>query len=49
MATVIEELGHRKEAPRVVQPLSKEARAAGVGLSIGALLMAIVCLAMKMA
>lgn len=49
MASLLEDLGHRNEAPRRVKPLSKEASAASVGLFVGVLLMAVVCLAMKMA
>ena len=49
MASLLEELGHRKETTLRITPLSKEASAAGVGLFVGVLLMIAVCLAIKMA
>jgi hypothetical protein len=49
MASLLEELGHHNEESRTVKPLGREATAAGIGVAVGVLLMAIVCLAMKMA
>ena len=49
MASLLQDLGHRNETSRPVKPLSKEASAAGIGVAVGILLMAIFCLAMKMA
>lgn len=49
MTTLLEELAHRKEAPRRVQPLSREASAAGFGVFVGILLMLVLCFATKVA
>ena len=49
MHSLLQELGHRNEASRPVKLLGNEATAAGIGVAVGILLMAILCLAMKMA
>lgn len=49
MISLLQELGHRNEATRPVKPLSNKATAAGIGVAVGILLMAILCFAMKMA
>ena len=49
MKSLLQDLGHHKEVSRPVKPLSDEATATGIGVAVGILVMAIVCLAMKMA
>ncbi|MDJ0740017.1 MAG: hypothetical protein QNJ91_09885 [Gammaproteobacteria bacterium] len=49
MATLLQELGHHNEESRPVKPLGKEASAAAIGLTVGALVMALICMAMKTA
>ena len=49
MKSLLQELGHHNEASRPVKPLGNEATAAGIGFAVGILVMAILCLAMKMA
>ncbi len=49
MISLLKELGHHNEASRPVKPLSNEATAAGIGVAIGILVMAILCFALKMA
>ena len=49
MATLLQDLGHHNEKSRPVKPLGKEASAAAIGLTVGAFVMALICLATKMA
>lgn len=49
MTSLLQDIGHRNESARHIKPLSRNASAAGIGVAVGILLMAIFCLAMKMA
>lgn len=49
MTTLLQDIGHHNKALRRIRPLSKEGTAAGIGIVVGALLMAIICMAIRMA
>ena len=49
MTTLLQDLGHHNEATTRTKPLSKEGAAAGIGVVVGVLLMAIICMGIRMA
>ena len=47
MVSLLQELGHHNQESRTVKPLGREGTAAGIGVAVGMLLMAILCRAIR--